>query len=224
MARRRSNGVSDAWRDLEVYYERVSTTYGKRWKDHVSDLAAERPDEDSQRATYEKQTNLRIRALAKDEQRAAERDQRLFPLRSNEPVSSDPGAQTWGEVYGAAPGLTPDAETDWDRLCALAETEAQVMLARFSLPERFGLGCKSKRIALYLPEVLKTAPCSRDALYEAANQAETKYRALLGELQAKYAEDSAPDDLGDFLQEFKQVFLDRCQESVPPEILRLGRY
>ena len=223
-AKRRSNGVSDAWYDLEQYYKKFSKKYEKRWKDHVSDLAADEPTDNSRRDTYEKQTNLRIRALATDERRAAKRDQQLFPYRVDEPVSSDPDAPTWGAVHAVAPEPTPDAVAAWNELCELAEREVDATLPRLSSRERFALGCKGKRVALYLPEVLSAAACGKTQLNEAAKQAEEKFHSLAGEMQAKYAGESAPEDLEEFLRKFKQVFLGRCQESVPPEILRLSRF
>src|SRR4051812_11053046 len=61
-AKRRSNGVSDAWRDLELYCENVSKKYKKRWKDVICDNADDCPGDDSKRDSFEGQIWMRVRA------------------------------------------------------------------------------------------------------------------------------------------------------------------
>ncbi len=222
-AKRRSNGVSDTWRDLELYCENISKKYKNPWKDVICDNADDCPGDDSKRDSFEGQICMRVRALATDEKRAILEEKKMFPHRAEEPVSRKLDAPTFGESFGSASELTPDAVAVWKDLCALAEKEVNTVLSQFSWRERFALGCKSKEIPLYLPEVVKAAKIGKTQLSEAFIEAETKFQSMFAELHAKYANESDPEDLEPFLEEFRQAFLDCCQEVVPPEIMRLGR-
>jgi hypothetical protein len=219
----RSNGVSDAWRDLEVYCQKISGEHKKQWKDVICDMADEHPDADSQRASFEKLIRGRVRFLAKDEWRAIERERKIFPFSIDEPVSQKPDSGSFGDFCRDAPELTPDALAVWEDLCDLAAKEATLLHSQFTLREQFALGCKSKRIPLYLPEVLKGAGCGSSQLNKAFTDAEAKFQHLLTDLRAKFADESDPEDLDPFLNEVKLRLLDSCQKVVPPEIVGLSR-
>jgi hypothetical protein len=225
--KRRSNGVSDIWWDLEHRMEGKFSErkYKKRWKDVICDNIDDLPDDDEKRRdSFEAQIQIRILERKTDELRKILEERKNISHSLDEPVSREPGAATFKDTYKGkeAAEFTPAAEVVWRELCELAEKEAKAVCSGFSLRECFALGCKSEKIPLYLPEVVKAANCGKTQLNEAFNTAAQKFEVAFDEMRVKYAKDSASEDWELFSNRFMQIFLDYCREVVPPEILRLG--
>jgi hypothetical protein len=243
--KRISNGVCAAWYEFEMYLKfpeldetsEVKAAKVRRKKIHIrKDVICDRAEEhagaDSQRNSYEALISTEINQAYRTRKirKQQEQESKEIPLSR---FRNDEGplditviklnSPEWEAIYGEDTEPAADADKTLEKIRAVAIQEAKAALSRFTELERITLVCKSLGIGLQKPELLSAGNCNKHDTYEAFNSGASKFEAVFKEMQIKHGQDSEPESWIAFRKEFTCSFRDFCEETVPPEILRLAR-
>lgn len=220
---RASDHTSATWFEFEAYLKDKVSKRGNPRKDDICDNALDYSDGNAKRDSFEAQIYTQIRKAYRTDKIREQEKNREIPFAPEDLVSVKPASPEWIGVYPGRPEPAPGFIAAQEKLSELAVNEARAALSAFTNAERIAIVCKSLQIGLQKPDVLNAARCNKEQIYKAFDSAAAKFEAVLKAMQNKYAQESGPEDWDAFGKEFTRSFRELCEETVPPEILRLAR-